>query len=66
MDTIKIEIQRDNAMTLLEILDRRLEVIQGVEKLGGRIVALEIAKEKEAIVPVIMALEAALKAPRRQ
>lgn len=66
MDTIKIELTRDNATTLLEILERRLEAIQAAERIDDPVVALEMEKEKEAIVPAIMALEGALKISTRQ
>lgn len=66
MDMIKIELTRDSAATLLEVLERRLEAIQSVETFEDRVVALEMEKEKEAIVPAIMALERALKTSGRQ
>ncbi|MBU3887995.1 hypothetical protein [Methylosinus sp. KRF6] len=63
---VKIELERSRAELLLEILERRLEVIQKLERSNGAIVANEIEREKTAIVPLIVTLEAALKIPPHQ
>jgi hypothetical protein len=64
--TIKIEIERTRAETLLELLERRLEVIQKLEILNGPVASLEIEREKGVIIPLMVALESALKTPPTQ
>jgi hypothetical protein len=63
---IRIELERAVAGNLIEVLERRLEVVQALEKAGGSIVVDEFEREKSAIVPALIALEAALKVPPRQ
>jgi hypothetical protein len=64
--TVKIELERTRAETLLELLERRLEVIQKLEILNGPVASLEIEREKGVIIPLMVALEAALKTPPPQ
>lgn len=63
---IRIELERAVAANLIEVLERRLEVIQALEKASGAIAIDEFEREKSAIIPSLIALEAALKVPPRQ
>ncbi|MBY6241269.1 hypothetical protein [Methylosinus sp. Sm6] len=63
---IRIELERAVAANLIEALERRLEVIQALETAGGALLVDEFEREKSAIVPTLIALEAALKLPPRQ
>ncbi|PWB83115.1 MAG: hypothetical protein C3F11_08245 [Methylocystaceae bacterium] len=66
-DQIKVEVtlERTEAAALLESLDHRLETLQRVEHSDGSELYAAAQREKAAIIPVIMALEAALKMPAR-
>jgi hypothetical protein len=66
MRTVKIEIEGCRAEVLIDVLERRLEVIQKLEGVDGTVVSNEIDREKSAIVPILVALEAALKTPPHQ
>jgi hypothetical protein len=66
MTMIRIELERAVAANLIEVLERRLEVIQALEKTGGASIVDEFEREKSAIIPTLIALEAALKLPPRQ
>jgi hypothetical protein len=66
MTMIRIELERAVAANLIEALERRLEVVQALEKAGGSIVDDEFEREKSAIIPTLIALEAALKLPPPQ
>jgi hypothetical protein len=66
MRTVKIEIEGCRAEVLIDVLERRLEVIQKLEGVDGAVVSNEIDREKSAIVPILVALEAALKTPPHQ
>ncbi|MBY6239862.1 hypothetical protein [Methylosinus sp. Sm6] len=65
-DVLDIQLERNKAALLLGVLQQRLEAIQRAEKSerDPRAGAAR-GREKSAIMPAIMALEAALKAPRR-
>jgi hypothetical protein len=66
VDMVAIEMERGKAAMLLGVLEHRLETIQKLEKTArDRSAAAANAREKEAIIPAIMALAAALKVPRR-
>lgn len=66
-DQIKLELtlDRTDAAALLESLDHRLETLQRVEHSDGSELYAAAQREKAAIIPIIMALEAALKSPSR-
>lgn len=66
MESVKIELDRVRAEILIDILERRLEEIQKIETIDGTVVSNEIEREKGAIIPILVALEAALKTPPHQ
>jgi hypothetical protein len=66
MGNVKIELERVRAEILIDILERRLEEIQQIEGVDGSVVSNEIEREKSAIIPILVALEVALKTPPHQ
>jgi hypothetical protein len=66
MESVKIEVERVRAEILIDILERRLEEIQKIEAVDGTVVSNEIEREKGAIIPILVALECALKTPPHQ
>ncbi len=58
---LKVTLERREAETLLETLDARLQALQRVEDAGGAELYSAAQREKAAIIPVILNLEAALK-----
>lgn len=63
---IRIELERTVAADLIDVLERRLEVVHALEKTSGSRLVDEFEREKSAIVPALIALEAALKTPPHQ
>ncbi|WP_166140937.1 hypothetical protein [Methylosinus sp. RM1] len=63
---IKIELEPQIAKELLIVLERRLLVIHEVEQRLKSAKTGTIEQEKEAIIPMIIALEGALKIPPHQ
>lgn len=59
--TFNVTLSRTNAAALLKTLNRRVEKLQGVENHDGPEVLAEATREREAIIAVMMALEAAVK-----
>lgn len=66
-DQIKLEVtlDRTDAAALLESLDHRLETLQRVEHSDGAELYAAAQREKAGVIPLIMALEAALKTSSR-
>jgi hypothetical protein len=62
--TLNIMLSRTNAAKLLETLNRRVESLQGEAKDAGPDAAAAAQQEKEAIIAILMALEAAVKTRR--
>lgn len=60
---MKIEIEKQNAITLLASLQRRLELIQQIEKQHPDKMSPALQEERGALTPVIVAIEQALKKP---
>lgn len=58
---LKVTLSRDEATALLEGLELRLETLQRVEDRDGAELYAAALREKTAVIPVILALEAALK-----
>lgn len=65
MDMINITISAAAAATLLEMLERRMEVVEGVERLCGQAVSPDLTREKETIASIGVTLREALNAPAR-
>ncbi|MBG0809030.1 hypothetical protein IY145_06540 [Methylosinus sp. H3A] len=63
---IKIELEPQIAKELLIVLERRLFTIHEVEQRLQSAQFGTIEQEKEAIIPMIIALETALKIPPHQ
>ncbi|BGE84469.1 MULTISPECIES: hypothetical protein [Methylosinus] len=63
---VKIELERRNAEIVLEILEYRLETIHELEGRDGASLNMHLQREKDAIVPTIVAIEASLKAAPHQ
>ena len=56
--TLNVTISRANAGALTQFLKRRLETLQGVENHDGSEALAEATQERDAIVAILMALEA--------
>lgn len=63
--TLNVTLSRPNVATLLQTLNRRVEMLQGVENHDGSQALAEAKQEKEAIIAILMALEAAVKTHRQ-
>lgn len=63
---LKLTLSRAEATALLDGLEHRLETLQRVEDRDGAELYAAALREKAAIIPVILALEAALKISSRQ
>lgn len=63
---VKIELERRNAEVVLEILEQRLETIHELEDCNDASLDRHLQREKDAIVPTIVAIEACLKAAPHQ
>ncbi|BBU61656.1 hypothetical protein MSC49_15910 [Methylosinus sp. C49] len=61
---LSLTLERSDAATLLESLERQLEALQKIEHTAGDELYSAAQREKTAIIPVIMALESALRASR--
>jgi hypothetical protein len=61
---LSLTLERIDAATLLECLERQLEALQRIEKDAGAELFAAAQREKAAVIPVIMALESALRASR--
>lgn len=61
MVTFSMRLSNEDATMLKQILERRLELIQDMERLTGGLINEAAEREKEVILPAIMALEAALR-----
>ncbi|OAI29571.1 hypothetical protein A1351_10380 [Methylosinus sp. R-45379] len=61
---LSLTLERIDAATLLESLERQLEALQKIEHTDGAELYSAAQREKSAIIPVIMALESALRASR--
>ncbi|WP_156967764.1 hypothetical protein [Methylosinus sp. PW1] len=61
---LSLTLERVDAATLLESLERQLEALQQIEHADGDELYSAAQREKSAIIPVIMALESALRASR--
>jgi hypothetical protein len=62
--TLNVTLSRANAAALLKILNRRVETLQRVENHDGPEALAEATQEKDTIVTILMALEAAVKTRR--
>ncbi|MBY6243926.1 hypothetical protein [Methylosinus sp. Sm6] len=63
---VRVELERKNAEVILDILEHRLETIHQLEGTHDASLDEHLRREKDAIVPTIVALEACLKAAPRQ
>ena len=63
--TLNVELSRENAATLLRTLNRRVEMLQGAENHDGSQALAELKQEEEAIIAMLIALEAAVKTDRQ-
>ncbi|WP_400766747.1 hypothetical protein [Methylosinus sporium] len=61
---LSLMLERSDAATLLESLERQLEALQKIERADGDELYSAAQREKSAIIPAIMALESALRASR--
>ncbi|MBU3890035.1 MULTISPECIES: hypothetical protein [Methylosinus] len=61
---LSLTLERVDAATLLECLERQLESLQRIEQEAGDELYAAAQREKAAIIPVIMALESALRTSR--
>jgi hypothetical protein len=61
MAMLKVQIDRETAAVILEVLEGRLEDIQKLEGKDGLLLAAHVRRDREAIVSTIMAIEASLK-----
>ncbi len=62
--TLNVTLSRANAAALLKILNRRVETLQGVENHDGPEALAEATQEKDTIITILMALDAAVKTHR--
>jgi hypothetical protein len=63
---LKVWLTRDEANSLLETLNQQMEILQKVEDHKRGEVREAALRTKAAIIPVMLALGAALKAPTQQ
>lgn len=63
---IKFTLDRLDATALLDSLDHRLETLQRVGRGDGEELYAAAQREKAALIPLIMALEASLKTAGRR
>jgi hypothetical protein len=61
---LSLTLERVDAATLLECLERQLEALQRIEQDAGAELLAAAQREKAAVIPVIMALESALRTSR--
>ncbi|WP_159725938.1 hypothetical protein [Methylosinus sp. Ce-a6] len=62
---LSLALERGDAETLLECLERQLEALQKIELDAGPELFASAQREKASLIPVIMALESALRTSRR-